>query len=260
MSYSTQAIIENQKEYQEKIINWFLLQFNETSEMLNLIDTEDEYIIKEREKLKEKLKKKQFMKYVHELFFMSPNRNKVYYAWFYVNLLFFHWMAWRKWDALRSRFFLSYFFLWILLGTLGATIFSSAGPVYYEAVVGDAGPYGLLVSYLQEVGQTHPLTALRIQELLWAGYTGQLTFKFDGISAMPSLHVALPVLLTFVAYRLQPWVGIAFGFYSLLILIGSVHLAWHYAVDGYASIVAVPFIWALSGWAVRKAKRGRASQ
>lgn len=81
MSYSTQAIIKNQKEYGEKIINWFSLQFNETSDVLNSIETEDEYIIKERDKLKKKLKKKQFMKYANELFFMNPNRNKTYYAW-----------------------------------------------------------------------------------------------------------------------------------------------------------------------------------
>ena len=81
MSYSIQAIIENQKKHKEKIINWFSLQFNETSNVLNSIETEDEYIIKEKEKLKKKLKKKQFMKHANELFFMSLNRSKTYYAW-----------------------------------------------------------------------------------------------------------------------------------------------------------------------------------
>ena len=81
MSYSTQKIIENQKEYEKEIINWFSKQFGETSDILESIKTEDEYIMKEREKLKKKLKKKQFMKRVDELFFLHPNRNKTYYAW-----------------------------------------------------------------------------------------------------------------------------------------------------------------------------------
>jgi hypothetical protein len=36
----------------------------------------------------------------------------------------------------------------------------------------------------------------------------------------------------------------------VLIMIGSVHLGWHYAVDGYASVLTIPLIWKLSGMIV----------
>src|SRR3546814_4974916 len=35
--------------------------------------------------------------------------------------------------------------------------------------------------------------------------------------------------------------------YAVVIFLGSIHLGWHYAVDGYVSIVAVAAIWAEIG-------------
>jgi PAP2 superfamily len=44
----------------------------------------------------------------------------------------------------------------------------------------------------------------------------------------------------------SPWLGLVFAAYAAVVLVGSVHLGWHYAVDGYVSIVATLAI----GWAV----------
>jgi hypothetical protein len=178
--------------------------------------------------------------------------DKVYVAWFAVNAVFFHWMGFRRWDPLRTRFFLTYFLCWIFLGTVLATVFSSAGPVYYEGVVGVEGPYGPLLAYLREVGASLHLVALDIQAFLWDGYSGASEHAIEGIAAMPSLHVAIPVLLTITAFRLNMWLGCALAVYAALILLGSVHLAWHYAVDGYASVLLVPALWVLSGWVAKR--------
>ena len=67
---------------------------------------------------------------------------------------------------------------------------------------------------------------------------------------MPSLHVATPVLFALLGWRTHRWLGVAFTIYAAIVLVGSVHLGWHYAVDGYASIIAVPLIWKGSGAAV----------
>ena len=36
--------------------------------------------------------------------------------------------------------------------------------------------------------------------------------------------------------------------YAIVLWIGTVHLGWHYAVDGEASALLIYPIWRLSGW------------
>lgn len=66
---------------------------------------------------------------------------------------------------------------------------------------------------------------------------------FGGISAMPSLHVATAVLFALTAWRIHWVLGVLFWFYALVIQMGSVHLGWHYAVDGYVGATVALVIW-----------------
>lgn len=72
--------------------------------------------------------------------------------------------------------------------------------------------------------------------------------------AMPSMHVAIAVLLALFGWRLNRWAGAALTLFALLIMVGSVHLGWHYAVDGYVSAVVGIGIWYAVGWVQRRAK------
>lgn len=167
----------------------------------------------------------------------------LYYVWFPIKILVLVAVAWSPLREIRSQFLLTFFALWIVLGTMMATAFSSAGPCYYGAVTGLPDPYAALMAYLNGVDGTYALTALDIQAHLWNGYSSGQMHLIEGIAAMPSLHIALPVLYAIAGWKVDRRLGLGFALYALITLIGSVHLGWHYAVDGYVTLVAVPLVW-----------------
>ena len=60
------------------------------------------------------------------------------------------------------------------------------------------------------------------------------------------------VLFALLGWRTSRWLGWLFTAYACVILIGSVHLGWHYAVDGYLSIAGALAIWAAVGVLLRR--------
>ena len=75
---------------------------------------------------------------------------------------------------------------------------------------------------------------LEIQEMLWRVYQSHGIAVGSGISAMPSLHVAIAMSVVLLARKIDRRLAIASTIFTVLIMIGSVHLGWHYAIDGYA--------------------------
>lgn len=176
-----------------------------------------------------------------------------YYLWFPVKLGGILWFAWMADGPERRQFFLAFLLTWILLGNVAALVFSSAGPCYFELATGTAGPYAGLMEYLHGVDG---LLAVEVQATLLEGYSTTELHTVEGIAAMPSLHVAIPFLFalaTRARSRAVSWGFVAFG---IVTLIGSVHLGWHYAVDGYAAVAAVVVIW----WGVGRVVEGRSRE
>lgn len=172
--------------------------------------------------------------------------NIAYDFWFVALFGAWSWFGFRK-DAneLRTRFFLSYMLIWWVGGGLLAVLFSSAGPVYYSAIGLSPDPFTGLFAYLNDVDTRIPLWMLDAQQLLWDGYTGK---KFAlGISAFPSMHNASAVLFALALMKCSRVLGVVFCIYAGVILIGSVHLGWHYAVDGYAGILLGFAGWWIAG-------------
>jgi membrane-associated phospholipid phosphatase len=77
-----------------------------------------------------------------------------------------------------------------------------------------------------------------------------------GISAMPSVHNALAILFAFAAWRVNKPLGSIFAAYAVLIWVGSIHLGWHYAIDGLAAAGLTLGIWLAVG-RVTKRLEGR---
>lgn len=150
---------------------------------------------------------------------------------------------------LREQYLLAFCGCWIVLGSLAAAGLSSVGPGFYGLLYpGAPDPYAGLMSYLHAVEKVYPVWALAAQDMLWQAHLSNNAGPGSGISAMPSLHVALAALNALLLSRLSRTAGILGWAYLVLVLAGSVHLGWHYAIDGYVSLVGVLVIWGVAGW------------
>ena len=69
---------------------------------------------------------------------------------------------------------------------------------------------------------------------------------------MPSLHVAIAVLTAMTLFKSNRVLGYIAWVYAFFIQVGSVHLAWHYAIDGYVGAILVVALWHLIGYLLRR--------
>jgi hypothetical protein len=154
---------------------------------------------------------------------------------------------------LRSQYLVAFVLAWTILGTAGAIMFASMGPCFYDlAYPTQNNPFEPLMNYLATVNQRYPIWALTAQDLLRQHYLTKQPGFGAGISAFPSMHIAVAVLNAVLGWHLSAVAGWLLTVFAVLIVIGSVHLGWHYAVDAYASVLAVPFIWKLSAAIVER--------
>jgi membrane-associated phospholipid phosphatase len=187
--------------------------------------------------------------------------NWAYNVWFYVLGVIWAYQAFSQADhRLRLQFFLTLMLGWILLGNVAAMLFSSAGPCFFGDVTGLPDPFLPLMRYLNDANQLHPIWALQAQQHLLQAYTMQGVSEGIGISAMPSMHVAIATLFALVCWRIQRSLGVAMTIYAVAIMIGSVHLGWHYAIDGYFGAMGMIAIWCVVGRALDRQAQNAANR
>ena len=179
--------------------------------------------------------------------------DSLYVAWYGLLLLFFYWAYWSSARLLRQRALIAFFLMWIVAGTATAWLASSAGPCYHGHVVAGMDPYEPLLARLDTItSEQGGLTARFLQKELWEFHRNDKWGNFAGISAMPSLHVAIAVLIALVAAQRSRLLGFLLTLYAAVIQIGSVILAWHYAVDGYVGALLAVLCWHVAGALVRE--------
>ncbi|PMM18497.1 hypothetical protein BCT04_05000 [Vibrio breoganii] len=143
-------------------------------------------------------------------------------------------------------------FTWIINGSILALIFSSAGPCFLEYVVSSTesdffdGLMGILQEqrlYFESKGYWFGVPATLMQDILWAAYLEDRTEIGAGISAFPSMHVSICMYMWLVTKEYFKVFSNGLLIFLIIIFLGSVHLGWHYAIDGYVSIITTLIIW-----------------
>jgi hypothetical protein len=153
--------------------------------------------------------------------------------------------------AVRQRFFLVYLASWGVIGVGLATTFASVGPCFLEPLTGNP-TFAPQIEYLRTANREFPVLSLPVQELLLIWFSSDARGLGSGITAMPSMHVAVAFLYVLAGWQISRRLGIALLCFCLVILLGSVHLAYHYLVDGLVSIAVVTGLWWLAGLVASK--------
>jgi len=152
--------------------------------------------------------------------------------------LFFNPYALGVFNVLYNTWFI------VMIGSLMAAGINGCG-VHMQYLVSFALAW-LFGGFFLAVAETVPIWALPTQEILWEGYNGERDGS-AGISAFPSMHVGTAALIAIYATRVNFTLAVIAWVFCASIMLGSVVLGWHYAVDGYGGFVLAIVFWKIAG-------------
>ena len=172
-------------------------------------------------------------------------------VWFVICFGILYWVAISpRAEGFRLRYWASFFAVWIIVGNLVAGLLPTAGPAFYNLVTGDPTRFEKVRAFVETTAGTFS-SAADEQHYLWALHAQGLSGFGSGISAFPSMHVALITLNAMFIGEYSRKLAAAAWAYVALIMISSIYLGWHYGIDGYVAVVMTIGIY----WAVRWAAR-----
>ncbi len=179
---------------------------------------------------------------------------RVYIAWFLIMYFANTYCFFYDGNEIRRKQFIwSFVLCWMVAGSAMAIGFYSAGPIFYHLINPDiVNPYAELLAWMQVVNDGKPAFAYDAGMALYGTANDAIHPDLNGTSAMPSQHVGIAWLMALYAFQFKRWLGILMTVFTLAIMIGSVILGWHYAVDGYVGVIVVTLIWLASGFVLRR--------
>lgn len=140
-------------------------------------------------------------------------------------------------ESRMLRYVWLFFASWFIVGNVAATLGSSVGPIYYDRLLDTARYVELHTAFAQSgfadsaIGQ--------IQNRLWEASSNADGVRISGISAFPSVHVAVASIFALYSTERFRW-GAPIG-YAFLALIGliSVYSGYHYLSDSVVSFAMI---------------------
>ena len=157
-----------------------------------------------------------------------------YSSWFATMMIVFVGMCMAPASEHRRIVLVAFFGTWAL-GTLIASLLPAAGPIFFERI-GLGSRFDAL--------QLRPVYQWEA-DYLWAAHVSGNAGAAIGISAMPSMHVAMTAWMAFAVrpWRWLFWPAVVF---VLLIWLGSVGSGWHYSLDGLVGLFVAAAAFAIS--------------
>jgi hypothetical protein len=162
----------------------------------------------------------------------APAVDRVYVAWAPVKFAVLLYVVLVRQSDLKTRALISYFLIGIACSFLQYAL-PSAGPVFFSAMGNGPRFDSIPVEPWVQAARAY----------LWSDYLKAGGDVGAGISAMPSVHVAAALWVALVVRSYFPRLQLAGFAFFFTILLGSVMLGWHYALDGLAAVTIALFAW-----------------
>jgi len=169
--------------------------------------------------------------------------DRVYAFWLPVQLLILFTLLSAPASPAKSRALTAYSAAWFLIGVVAAALLASVGPIFFDQTFG-GDQFAPLHAYLASHGASMILST---SDAMWSSYISGQYRLVSGISAAPSMHVAISFWILLTARSLAPRAVPLAAAYFAFIWIASVQLGWHYISDGLIGVLAMATLWWLAG-------------
>ena len=161
------------------------------------------------------------------------------FRWYQFLFLIMFILSFCRFAAVRDAYYPPFAVSMLLMTSLGALSYLIApalGPFIYE-------DGNTLSATEAQAGMYAAYQMVQVEGAAWIERHGAAYFT-GALAAMPSLHVGYASLMTYYILKSRDYMAPLFVLFWLWILIDSVALRWHYAIDAPAGIaLAALVIW-----------------